>query len=118
PPALLLPWTFSLLAHPSRFLLETGLHLGADPAPTAAHLLALNPGGPGTPPPWVLGGVLLVAVLALPLRSRRVLVLLGWMLALVGALAAIGVSAVTVAKGAERGAVWPGVALLPAAVGI
>ena len=118
PPVLLLPWTVSLLVHPSRFLLETGLHLGADPAPTAVRLLTLNPGGPGTPPSWALGGVLLVAVLALPLRSRRLLVLLGWTLALAGLLAAIGVSAVTVTKGADRGAVWPGAALLPAAVGV
>ncbi|WP_119728683.1 glycosyltransferase family 2 protein [Thermomonospora amylolytica] len=118
PPLLLLPWTLALLAHPSRFLLETGLHPGADPVPAAARLLALNPGGPGTPPPWALGGVLLIAVLALPLRSRRMLVLVGWTLALFGLLAAIGVSAVTVTKGADRGAVWPGVALLPAAAGI
>jgi hypothetical protein len=117
PPLLLLPWTLGLLRHPSRLLLETGLHPDGA-APAAASLLALNPGGPGTPPPWTLHGLLLIAVLALPLRSRRPVVLVGWMLALFGLLAAIGVSAVTVTKGAERAAGWPGTALLVAAAGI
>ncbi|SEF97191.1 Glycosyltransferase, GT2 family [Thermomonospora echinospora] len=118
PPLLLLPWTLGLLRHPARLLLETGLHPATGPAPGAVSLLALNPGGPGTPPPWVLYGLLLIAVLALPLRSRRPVVLIGWMLALSGLLAAVGVSAVTVTKGAERAAGWPGVALLVAAAGI
>ncbi|REE98437.1 glycosyltransferase [Thermomonospora umbrina] len=118
PPLLLLPWTAGLILHPSRFLLEAGLHPGTDPAPGAVSLLALNPGGPGVPPTWAPAGLLLIAALALPLRSRRPAVLVGWMIALFGLLTAIGVSAVTVAKGAERAPAWPGAALLFAAAGI
>lgn len=118
PPLVLLPWTIGLLLHPSRFLLEAGLHRGLGPAPDAVSLLALNPGGPGTPPAWALYGLLLIALLALPLRSRRTAVLAGWMLALFGLLVAILISAITVTKGADRGAAWPGVALIFAAAGI
>lgn len=117
PPLLLLPWVPGLLLHPSRFLLETGLHRAADPAASAAGLLALNPGGPGTPARWTLYGLLLVAVCALPLRSRRTAVLAGWMLAIFGLLTAILMSAVTVRDGADAAPAWPGVALVFAGAG-
>jgi len=117
PPLLLLPWTLTLLRHPSRFLLETGLHPGTDPAPGALSLLTFNPGGPGTPPWWALCGLLLPAAVALLLRSGRTVVLTGWTLTLFGLLVAVGVSAVTVTKGAERAAAWPGAALLLGAAG-
>ncbi|TDD90200.1 glycosyltransferase family 2 protein [Actinomadura rubrisoli] len=117
PPLLLLPWTAGLLLHPSRFLLEAGLHRAAGPA-GAADLLALNPGGPGTSARWVLAGLLAVAVCALPLRSRRTTVLAGWLLAIFALLAAILTSAATVPKGADHAPAWPGVTLLFAAAGI
>ncbi|WP_233510162.1 glycosyltransferase [Actinomadura craniellae] len=120
PPLLLLPWTLGLLRHPSRFLLEAGLHRPelVDAAPAAGALLMLDPGGPGTPPHWVLYGLLAVAVLALPLRSRRTTVMTGWMLALFGLLVAILVSAVQVTSVADRSSAWPGVPLLVAALGV
>jgi GT2 family glycosyltransferase len=117
PPLLLLPWSLGLLLHPSRFLLETGLQVSGGAAPAGA-LLALNPGGPGTPPPWALYGLLLIAVLALPLRSRRTAVLVGWMLGLLGLLTAVLASAAVVGKGADLAVAWPGAALLFAAVGL
>ncbi|MFI0357222.1 glycosyltransferase [Actinomadura sp. 9N407] len=118
PPLLLLPWTLGLLLHPSRFFLEAGLHGPVTPLATARGLVTLDPGGPGTPVHWTLYGLLLVAVCALPLRSRRTLVLTGWLLAIFGLLAAIVMSMATVTKGADQAPAWPGVALLFAGSGI
>ncbi|MEW2359263.1 glycosyltransferase, partial [Spirillospora sp. NPDC029432] len=118
PPLLLLPWTLGLLLHPSRFFLEAGLHGPVTPLATARDLLELDPGGPGTPARWTLYGLLLVAVCALPLRSRRTVVLTGWLLAVFGLLAAIVMSMATVTKGADAAPAWPGVALLFAGAGV
>ncbi|SNS47216.1 glycosyltransferase family 2 protein [Actinomadura mexicana] len=117
PPLLTLPWTAGLLLHPSRFLTEAGLHRRFDPA-APADLLALDPGGPGTPARWALAGLLAVAVCALPLRSRRGHVLAGWLLAVFGLLVAVLTSAATVTKGADEAPVWPGAALLFAGAGV
>ncbi|MFC7731841.1 hypothetical protein [Actinomadura keratinilytica] len=118
PPLLLLPWTVGLLLHPSRFLLEAGLHNAARPLPTAHDLLTLNPGGPGAPARWTMYGLVAVALCALLLRGRRTLVAAGWALGIFGLLTAILVSAVTVTKGADHAPAWPGVALTFAAAGI
>lgn len=117
PPLLTLPWTAGLLLHPSRFLTEAGLHRRFAPA-APADLLALDPGGPGTPARWALAGLLAVAVCALPLRSRRGHVLAGWLLAVFGLLVAVLTSAATVTKGADEAPAWPGVALLFAGAGL
>lgn len=118
PPLLLLPWTAGLLLHPSRFLLEAGPHRAAEPAATAPGLVALDPGGPGTPARWALYGLLLAGLCALPLRGRRTAVLSGWMLAIFGLLVAILASAATVTKGSVAAPAWPGVALLFAGAGV
>ena len=117
PPLLMLPWAVGLLLHPSRLLTEAGLHRPFEPA-TAAGLLALDPGGPGTPAKWALAGLFAVAVLALPLRTRRGRVLAGWLLAVFGLLVAVLTSAATVTKGADAAPVWPGVALIFAGAGV
>ncbi|MFC4049383.1 glycosyltransferase family 2 protein [Actinomadura syzygii] len=117
PPLLLLPWMAGLLLHPSRFLLEAGLHRRFEPGTSAAGLLALDPGGPGTPAWWALAGLLAVAVCALPLRSRRNTVLAGWLIGVYGLLVAVLTSAAVVTKGADEAPVWPGVALLFAGAG-
>ncbi|MFI0367214.1 glycosyltransferase [Actinomadura sp. 1N219] len=117
PPLLMLPWTVGLLLNPSRFLVEAGLHRWFEPA-AAADLLALDPGGPGTPPAWALAGLLALAVCALPLRGRRYTVLAGWLLGVYGLLAAILISAATVPKGADEAPGWPGVALIFAGGGV
>jgi GT2 family glycosyltransferase len=123
PPLLLLPWTFGLLLHPSRFLLEAGLHRPelVDSRLAAKSIFLLDPGGPGTPAWWVTAGLVAAGLLALPLRSRRMAVLAGWMLALFGLLGAILVSAATVtggSQGADTARAWPSVAVLFAAGGI
>ncbi|QKG25134.1 glycosyltransferase [Actinomadura verrucosospora] len=117
PPLLLFPWTVGLLLHPSRFLLEAGLHRTFEPA-TAADLLALNPGGPGAPVWWTFAGLFAAAVCALPLRGRRTAVLAGWLLAVAGLLVAILTGAATITKGADAAPAWPGVALVFAGAGV
>jgi len=122
PPILLGPWAWTLFAHPSRFLLETGLHRAglSDPALSAKSLLLLSPGGPGVPPSWMTAGFLVAALAALSLRRHRVLVAAGWGVTLFGLLIAILVSRASPAPaaGGTGIAAWPGVALVVAAGGL
>jgi GT2 family glycosyltransferase len=120
PPLLLLPWVIGLFLHPSRFLLEIGLNRAeiVDERLPALSILALNPGGPGTPELWTTAGLLALGLGALLLRQRRAAVLGGWMLALFGLLIAVLASAVTVTKGADTAVAWPGVPLAFAAAGV
>jgi hypothetical protein len=65
PLALLLPWPTALVNQPALFL--HGLS-GPAPAPTAAALVGLDPGGPGA---WPIGVAVLVAVVvAIAVRPR------------------------------------------------
>ena len=120
PPPLLLPWVVGLVLDPPRFLLEIGLNRAGivDERLPALSILALNPGGPGTPALWATAGLLALGVCALPLRRRRPAILGGWMLALFGLLGAVLASAVTVTKGADAAVAWPGVPLAFAAAGV
>jgi GT2 family glycosyltransferase len=120
PLLLLLPWVAALVPHPSRFLLEIGLNRPelVDARLPALSVLALNPGGPGTPALWVTGGLIVLGLCALPLRGERTAVLGGWMLALFGLLVAVLAGAATVTKGADAAPAWPGVPLAFAAGGV
>ncbi len=122
PAAALFPWTFQLLAHPSGFLLEAGLQRPglATPRLPARSLLLLSPGGPGLPPVWVTAGIGVTAICAMLLRRRLALIAVGWGVALLGLLIAIGVSRVEVmpAGGGPAVTAWPGIALAFAAAGI
>ncbi|RCV55680.1 glycosyltransferase [Marinitenerispora sediminis] len=119
PLVLLLPWTLDLFRHPSLWLLEAGLHRPdlSDAGLSASALLLLSPGGPGLPPIWVTGGFIAAALCALLLLRRRMLVAVGWSVALFGILVAIAVSRVNLAppQGGPVAAAWPGVALAFAA---
>ncbi len=121
PPVLLLPWTIQLITRPAGFLLEAGLQQPglATPGLPARSLLLLSPGGPGLPAFWVTAGLALAALAALLVSRRRVLVLAGWAIALLGLLVAIAVSRaqITPAAGGRAITAWPGVALAVAAVG-
>ena len=108
PPLLLLPWTLHLLVHPSEFLREAGLR-AAVARPVPGELVMLGPGGPGTPAFWVTAGLAATGLAALLLPRQRTAVLTGWLVALIGLLAAI----LTLARPA-----WPGVALTFAAAGV
>ncbi|UOE18220.1 glycosyltransferase family 2 protein [Thermobifida halotolerans] len=114
PLVLLLPWTLELFLHPSLWLLEAGINRSdtVDARLPAEALLLLSPGGPGTPPIWVTAGFVAAALCALLLRRNRMLVAVGWCVALIGVLIAIAVSRLplNLASG-EDATAWPGVAL-------
>jgi GT2 family glycosyltransferase len=122
PPVLLLPWTLQIAARPSGLLLEAGLQqpgLASGRLP-ARSLMLLSPGGPGLPPVWVTAGLALAALAALLVGSRRVLVMVGWGIALLGLLVAIAVSRVHIMPAGSGPAIaaWPGTALAIAAAGL
>ena len=122
PAAVLLPWTFRLLTSPAQFFLEAGIQR---PGLAAAGLrpesvLLLSPGGPGLPPAWVTGGLVLTAFGALLARRRMALVQAGWAIALAGLAIALAVSfvRVTAPEGGFKVSAWPGVAMCLAAAGL
>ena len=121
PVVLLLPWMLQLLAHPSALLLEAGVQQPglATPNLAARAVLLLSPGGPGLPPYWVSAALVLVALVALAAPRRRVLVVSGWCVALLGLAVAVAMSrtVVTPAGGAAM-TPWPGTALAVAAAGL
>lgn len=122
PPVLLAPWTLGVAEHPSALLLEAGLQqpgLASAKLP-ARSVLLLSPGGPGLPPFWVTGGLLLAALAALLLRRRGFAVAASWGVALSGLLVAIAVSRFLVSPpgGGPVLPAWPGVALIVAALGL
>ncbi|MFD1542164.1 glycosyltransferase family 2 protein [Nonomuraea guangzhouensis] len=116
PVALLFPWLAGLVLDPGRLLLEAGLHDAAlsDQQLAPESLLAFSPGGPGLPPFWVTGGLVIAALAALLMRAQRMIVAIGWGVAVYGVLVAILASRVTV----EGARAWPGVPLAFAATGL
>ncbi len=122
PPVLLIPWTLQVITHPATLFTEAGNQVPglASASVPARSLLLLSPGGPGLPPFWVTGGLVLAALAALALTARRLLVLAGWAVALVGLVVAVLVSRVliTPASGGQPLAAWPGIALAIAAAGL
>ncbi|WP_067129370.1 glycosyltransferase family 2 protein [Microtetraspora malaysiensis] len=111
PIVLLFPWLVEIVREPRRILLESGLAdpALADPRVSAEALLMFNPGGPGTPPVWVTGGLVAVALGALLLRRHQTVVAIGWGVTLFGVLLAVVVG---------RLGEWPGVPLAFAATGL
>jgi GT2 family glycosyltransferase len=122
PPVLLLPWTVQVATRPALLFLEAGNKVPglATAGLPARSLLLLSPGGPGLPPFWVTGGIVVAALAALLLTARRSLVLAGWSVALLGLLISVAVSRILVTPaGATRPiAAWPGISLALAAAGL
>ena len=56
------PWSFTLLRHPSRFLIEPGLQIASD---NTFKILLGNPGGLQGIPMWIVTPALLIAFIAL-----------------------------------------------------
>lgn len=111
PLPLLLPWSASLFAHPSRLLGEPGLPIPADrPGWT---LVLLDPGGAGPGPGWVGLGVVAAGLAGLGMAGRRTVPLLAW--AVAGAALAVALVQsrldVTAPAGGPSGPSWPGLTL-------
>ncbi len=119
PLLLLLPWSLRLLTQPSLLFTDLGVAAGVD-APTSPSLLLLDPGGPGTPPAWVMVGLVVAALLAVLRPATRRVVLTAWAVALVAlALALIVTRLPLVPPGAEDAVTaWAGLssALMGAAL--
>jgi GT2 family glycosyltransferase len=122
PLAVLEPWSFTLIQHPSNFLVEPGLTgAGLDsPAPSPVGLLLGDPGGPGTYPAWIGVGLLLAALAALLRGTRRRVVVSAWALALVGFASAVAISRAQVTPlGADHTTpLWPGVSTAMLGLGL
>ncbi|MGK5530176.1 glycosyltransferase [Streptomyces sp. URMC 129] len=88
PFVLLGPWSWSVLLSPSDFLHEVGLRFQTGQA-SPFQLLNINPGGPGTPGTWLLGGLLLAALGALLRKERRLAITTAWTAALVALVFAV-----------------------------
>ncbi|HET9893638.1 MAG TPA: glycosyltransferase [Streptosporangiaceae bacterium] len=120
-PVLLFPWTLTLVSVPSELLLEAGLPQPGTPAGglSGKMLLFLSPGGPGLPPYWITGGLLIAALAALFAGSRRKLIMVGWGGALTGLLLAIVVSHLVVTPpDGGRVFAWAEMPLTLAAIGL
>lgn len=63
------PWSFTLMRHPSRFLIEPGLQI-----PTGETLAIVfgNPGGESGVPQWIIAPTLIIALIALFSSSTRI----------------------------------------------
>ncbi len=114
PLAVLLPWSLSVLAHPSLLLASSGSAVRDLPG---WQLLLLSPGGPGLPVALATVGLLLAAVGGTVRRDRRPLALGAWAVALLAlATAAVLVRVQVRAPGASTAsAVQPSTALQVAA---
>jgi GT2 family glycosyltransferase len=120
-PVLLLPWTLTLISHPAALLLEAGLpQPGTPPSGLSGKMLILlSPGGPGLPPYWVTGGLLVAAFAALFAGRRRKLITAGWGVALAGMLLAIVTSHLVVTPpDGGKVVVWAGLPIAIAALGL
>ncbi|MEV8633697.1 glycosyltransferase family 2 protein [Streptosporangium sp. NPDC051023] len=122
PVALLFPWLAQVVGNPGQLLLEAGLHQPGlvDPSLPASSLLLLSPGGPGMPPLWVTGGLIAACLAALLMRRNRMVIAIGWGVALFGVLVAILVSRtpVTSLNADAQAPAWPAVPLAFAATGM
>ncbi len=109
PLLLLLPWSVRLLSQPSLFFADLGVVTGVDTT-AAPWLLLLDPGGPGTPPAWVMAGLVLAALLAVLRPATRRAVLTAWAVALVAfALALVMIRVPLTPPGAEDAVtMWAG----------
>ena len=94
PLVLLLPWSLRLLTQPVLLLTDLGVPFPIEAA-SAPSLLLLDPGGPGTPPAWIMAGLVIAALLACLRPATRGAVVTAWGVALVALALAIVTSRLT-----------------------
>ena len=111
PLVLLLPWSWRLVSEPVLFLTDLGVPVDVDPVGPVS-LLLVDPGGPGTPPAWVMLGLVFAALAAILRPATRRPVLMAWGVALVAMVFALAVSRlpVTVPGIGAPIAAWSGLA--------
>jgi hypothetical protein len=120
PLALLVPWTWHVIAHPGLLVSGSGLpeFYTAHSAPSGLSLALLHAGGPAQPPVWVGIPILAAGVLGLQRDSRVLLARTGAMVLLAGLVIAVAETrSVAVTAGVPASRHWPGLALLIAASG-
>ena len=113
PLVLLLPWSGHLLTHPTLFLVDVGaLDPGlVQPASSGWELALVDPGGPGTPWPFIGAGLLVAALFAVLRPNRRGAILASWGVAL-GAFAVallVATVSVSVPSAPDPIRLWPGI---------
>jgi GT2 family glycosyltransferase len=109
----LVPWSWSVAAHPSLALRGLGLvdtFTSARPQP-ATELLLLHPGGPALPPTWLVVGYLLAAVVGLCRSAGRRLAHGGFAALVVAVAVAVVVSRLDVPGDIADARYWTGVPL-------
>ncbi len=115
PLALLVPWSFRLLANPTLLLGDVGALDPAlvDPAASPVSLALLDPGGPGTSLTFVGAGLVIAALLAVLRPQRRAAIVTTWGVALAAYALALVLSAVsvTVPSAPDPVRLWPGMAV-------
>ena len=111
PAAVLYPWSLGALVHPSRFVIGAQV---ADPDLPTWHLLALSPGGPGTPAAFLTAGIGLAGLAGTVRRDFRRLAQVCWGVAVLCLAAGLWLTRSTV----EGQPVWPGIALQVAGLAV
>ena len=111
PLLLLLPWSLRLLAQPGLFFADLGIVTGVDSV-SSPWLLLVDPGGPGTPPAWVMVGLVIAALAAVLRPATRRAVLIAWGVALVAFALALFVTRIPITPPGSEDAVlaWAGLA--------
>ena len=114
----LLPWSWSLAAHPSLAVRGWGLaDTFALPRPQAVgDLVLLHPGGSAQPPAWLLVGYVLAAVAALLRNSQRALSRAAFTAFVVAVAAAVAATRLDVPGGGDTTRYWTGVPLAVASM--
>jgi hypothetical protein len=120
PLAVLVPWTWHVIAHPQLLIDGAGLpeFYTSHGAPSGISLALLHAGGSGEPPFWIGIPIVAAALLGLNRQSRIAVARLGAALLIIG----IGVAiAITRSAGSTAGVPasrhWPGLLLLVAGAG-
>jgi GT2 family glycosyltransferase len=114
PPAVLVPWTWTLVTTPSLWWTEAGLITDSTGGPASALDLVLGRGGGlGDAPGWISAGIAMAAVAALFRRDRRGPVLGLWAVGLAALLLAAGEfhHVVTDPASGITAYAWPGFAV-------
>jgi GT2 family glycosyltransferase len=108
PLVLLMPWSLRLATNPSLFITDLGLDVAVADSPV---VVLMDPGGPGTPPAWIMAGLAIAALAALLRPGTRPAVVAAWGVALVAAALATVVLRLPLQPPSSAVSVtaWPGV---------